>query len=676
MRRAGWTRGPVVESHEPRTLMTAAVALLSDNVLLEFDTAAPSITQRGVVVTGLRPGEHLASIDYSPFDGLLYGVATSGAAGSIDGLYRINLESGAARRIGELSGLAEGDEETGRAIDFNPMTGLLSVASETGQARFINVATGQSGWMSLTLDEDDALQEIAFSNNTARSASTTLYGLSYANDWLTSIDIDSGDITAIGDIGFPTGRLAGFDISADGIAHVAITRADPGGSLTAMFGAIDLATGQFTQSGVIGGQPTTSIRGLTVRPIRRAPVLDTSRAFEFATVAEDSTVGRTMLVRDLLGTVGGGGIDLVTDPDTGAAEGAAITGFDRAFGTWSYTLDGTTWTTLPAMSLGDALLLPADATAALRFVPAADRNTAPSALSLRAWDQTAGIPGRVQRIDGPELAGSISDATGSVNVPITNAYDTPRLTPGPVRQTIRNNSYGRPFREVSITSPDGAEVVAKVRAVVTGRGVFSAASLETAGFEPSAVAGEYVFRGEAFEVQAMVRILRFVPAPGVAPIGGSAEVGVRLVVGDARTPSARTFNVTFTVLPVNTAPVFAGLPATASGRRGVAAAVFGAARIVDIDAAQTQTVTVKLSTLAKGGFTAASLRAAGFRTIARGKYEYTGTAARGTTALRKLRFQFKAGLPASVAHRVSVTTTVNDGLAAPASKVMSVSVVR
>ena len=68
--------------------------------------------------------------------------------------------------------------------------------------------------------------------------------------------------------------------------------------------------------------------------------------------------------------------------------GIAISGnsTDPADGTWSYSADGgTTWTTLPAVSAGSALVL--DASALLRFEPA-DRVTSSPSLTVHAIDST------------------------------------------------------------------------------------------------------------------------------------------------------------------------------------------------------------------------------------------------------------------------------------------------
>jgi uncharacterized delta-60 repeat protein/uncharacterized repeat protein (TIGR01451 family) len=130
-----------------------------------------------------------------------------------------------------------------------------------------------------------------------------------------------------------------------------------------------------------------------------------------------------ILISDLL--VRGAGGNPITDPDSGAVEGIALTAvnkIDGSFGTWEFTLvanpQASDWTnveTTGALSDSSALLLPADANARLRFVTTLmpRHNTQASdgtprtpaqgflpletkldtGITFRAWDRTAGTSG-------------------------------------------------------------------------------------------------------------------------------------------------------------------------------------------------------------------------------------------------------------------------------------------
>ncbi|WP_236621955.1 VCBS domain-containing protein [Novipirellula maiorica] len=92
-----------------------------------------------------------------------------------------------------------------------------------------------------------------------------------------------------------------------------------------------------------------------------------------------------------------GQLDNVSDADSGAALGIAVTAANTSNGTWYYTIDnGSTWNALGAVSDSNARLLAADANTRLYFQPNADyHGTLADAITFRAWDQTSGSNGGV-----------------------------------------------------------------------------------------------------------------------------------------------------------------------------------------------------------------------------------------------------------------------------------------
>lgn len=74
-----------------------AVAITATNRLLNFDTASPGNITINVPITVLRTGDFFVGIDFRPADGILYGVANSGA------IYRINVATGAATLVSTLT---------------------------------------------------------------------------------------------------------------------------------------------------------------------------------------------------------------------------------------------------------------------------------------------------------------------------------------------------------------------------------------------------------------------------------------------------------------------------------------------------------------------------------------------------------------------------------------------
>jgi len=82
----------------------------------------------------------------------------------------------------------------------------------------------------------------------------------------------------------------------------------------------------------------------------------------------------------------------ITDPDTGAVAGIAITAADTTNGSWFYSINGgTNWNALGSVSNTNARLLATNANTRLYFQPTADYNgTLTNGITFRAWDQTTG----------------------------------------------------------------------------------------------------------------------------------------------------------------------------------------------------------------------------------------------------------------------------------------------
>ena len=111
----------------------------------------------------------------------------------------------------------------------------------------------------------------------------------------------------------------------------------------------------------------------------------------------------------------------VADVDDGSAIGFAITGADRSRGAWWYSLDdGATWQRVGAVSASQALLLPD--TARLFYRPTRGVvGAVPSALSIRAWDQTSGTAGRIANVSAVADALSATTARLSLRVEVPGA---------------------------------------------------------------------------------------------------------------------------------------------------------------------------------------------------------------------------------------------------------------
>src|SRR4029079_17222187 len=116
----------------------------------------------------------------------------------------------------------------------------------------------------------------------------------------------------------------------------------------------------------------------------------------------------------------------VTDVDSGAVNGIAVTGLNSSTGTWQFSTDaGTTWTGVVSVSSSSALLL--RSSDKLRFVPDGQNGTTAS-VTFCAWDQTSGAAGA--KVDASVSGGStaFSTATATSTITVTSVNDAPVLS--------------------------------------------------------------------------------------------------------------------------------------------------------------------------------------------------------------------------------------------------------
>lgn len=215
---------------------------------------------------------------------------------------------------------------------------------------------------------------------------------------------------------------------------------------TAQTGALTLrawdrttgTAGTKVDTGSAGGttafSTATDTVDVAVTALNDAPVLDGSRSP--ALVAENEDAGAPSgavgtLVASLVDfTVPAGQVDNVTDPDTGALLGIAVTAADTAHGSWWYSIDGgSNWNALGAVTGSSARLLAADAGTRLHFQPAADWNgTLASAITFQAWDRTTGSNGTLADAGtsgGTTAFSTASDTAGLVVMPRADIVVTP-----------------------------------------------------------------------------------------------------------------------------------------------------------------------------------------------------------------------------------------------------------
>lgn len=248
------------------------VGLTTDNRLVTFSPADPSVLTMNVKIAGLRSGESLIGIDKRPLDGKLYSVGKLGTSGW---LYTIDPATGAASFVARLDRTSDGEpvqlNGTEFGFDFNPAADALRVVSDTGQnlrilpsdrvVATIQRSTGDTftdGTLNYGGATATGVSAAAYTNSDTDAATgTTLYDLDTTlDDLVIQSPPNDGALVTVADLGATTTIFAGFDIrTIDGMntAYASLTRQVGNGATVANLYLVDLATGAVTDLGRVGG---------------------------------------------------------------------------------------------------------------------------------------------------------------------------------------------------------------------------------------------------------------------------------------------------------------------------------------------------------------------------------------------------------------------------------------
>jgi cyclophilin family peptidyl-prolyl cis-trans isomerase len=161
---------------------------------------------------------------------------------------------------------------------------------------------------------------------------------------------------------------------------------------------------------------------INVLPTNRAPVLASSSPLMGIT-DEDTPISI-----NLTGTFinNGTGTTSITDVDENAVLGGIALIDVSGHGTWTYSIDGTTFTPVGAVSPASALLLPNNAT--LRYTPDG-KNGETAIISYRAWDTTAGVNGSKVDTTTNGNATAFSIGTDIATITVNAINDAPVIAP-------------------------------------------------------------------------------------------------------------------------------------------------------------------------------------------------------------------------------------------------------
>ncbi|MEA2840969.1 MAG: hypothetical protein QOF41_2299 [Methylobacteriaceae bacterium] len=444
-----------------------------------------------------------------------------------------------------------------------------------------------------------------------------------------------------------------------------------------------------------------------------APVLDNTIHPSLTTETEDapaptngSNAGSTLVSAIVDLNPPPGGADNVTDADD-TVTGLAITGVSG--GTLYYsTDDGATWTAVTTPSDTHALLLAADTQTRIYLQPTANLNGTISAVSFRAWDQTAGTAGTYTNVSTNGGISAFSSATGTANLSIIAVNDAPVASGSATLTAINEDDTNPPGATVSSLFSGNFSDAADNQTASGGSSANNFAGVAVTANGSSAVTGTWQYStnsggswidvGTVSAASALVLAtdvrLRFVPAanyngaaPGLtthliddsagAPIGATTGVDVSLTGGTTQYSSA-TVALGETILAVNDPPVLDldANDSTATGSNyatlytGTAVAIADTdVGISDVDnttlASATITITnhqtndlLSVNGALPGNITASAYNpATGVLTLT--SAGPTATLAQWQTALHQVQFSNTGPTPNTTTR--DVTVVVNDG---------------
>ncbi|MGE5610445.1 MAG: tandem-95 repeat protein, partial [Bacillota bacterium] len=384
--------------------------------------------------------------------------------------------------------------------------------------------------------------------------------------------------------------------NANGVATVTVKLKDNGGT-------------------ALGGQDTSAGQTftITVNPVNDAPVLSGSN--NLAAIAEDAGGNTGTLVSDLVA-------GKITDVDSGAVQGFAITAVDTTGGSWQYTMDGgASWTAVPAVNNVAALLLPANANTRVRFVPNANWNgIVANGLTFRAWDQTSGAAGATADTTNNGRITAFSTATASSSITVNAVNDAPVLS--------GSNNLAAINEDVAIANNSGTLVSDLIAGKITDVDAGAVQGIAVTAVSNSNGAWQYTTDGGAnwsnfgtpttsaarlLAATASTRV-RFVPNPNWngAVSGGltfrawdqtSGAAGATAGTssnGGSTAFSTATASASITVNAINDAPMLSGANNLAAINENVAlasnpgtlASDLVAGKITDVDAGAAQGIAV------------------------------------------------------------------------------------
>lgn len=236
----------------PRTTLFGVNVVNNVTQIVEFDSTTPGTIKRTTAVLGLSTGESLVGIDFRPANGQLFGLVVNGTNAR---LVIINIVTGGTTQVGPAFTVSGTDF----GFDFNPTNDRIRITSDADINLLVDPNTGAVTTQTNLNPGTPNVVASAYNNNFAGANVTTLYAIDSATDQLFTQVPAAGTLTLVGNLGFDTGGLVGFDIS--GLGDQAFASLTGASATSSQLRSIDLSTGDASLIGTIGGGAT--IRALS-----------------------------------------------------------------------------------------------------------------------------------------------------------------------------------------------------------------------------------------------------------------------------------------------------------------------------------------------------------------------------------------------------------------------------
>jgi len=237
---------------------------LSQNTLVSFDAALPSLILSNNNISGVAANQTLVGLDFRPATGQLYALGYNATTGEAQ-LYTLNTATAVATTVGTAATLATNIGRIG--FDFNPTVDRIRVTGSNNANYRLHPVTGAlvatDGALAFAAGDVNAavnptIGAVAYTNSYIGATSTTLYNYDDSLNVLTSqIPPNNGTLNTIGATGIvlsltdPSGDLDIFSDPETGM-NTAFLCANILGTFDALY-TINLASGLATSIGLIGG---------------------------------------------------------------------------------------------------------------------------------------------------------------------------------------------------------------------------------------------------------------------------------------------------------------------------------------------------------------------------------------------------------------------------------------